>query len=129
MASLETFEGIRPRLRGLAYRMLASVSDAEDIVQDAWIRWQAVNETAVENAAAWLSTTVTRLCLDRLKSARLQREQYAGTWLPDPVVTRKPIDPESISMGFLLLLERLTPQDTRSLEKGTRLEAMGVKQI
>jgi RNA polymerase sigma-70 factor, ECF subfamily len=115
MGSLETFEGIRPRLKGLAYRMLASVSDTEDIVQDAWIRWQAVDETKVDSPGAWLSATVTRLCLDRLKAARLQRERYIGPWLPDPVATVEPTDPETISMGFLLLLERLTPQERAAL--------------
>ncbi|MDB4964442.1 MAG: polymerase sigma-70 factor, subfamily [Myxococcales bacterium] len=109
MASIETFQGLRPRLVSLAYRMLGSPSDAEDVVQEAWLRWQGVEEATVQSPSAWLSATVSRLCLDQLKSARVRREAYVGTWLPEPVATEKPIDRESISLAFLVLLERLTP--------------------
>lgn len=98
----------RRRLYAIAYRMLGSAAEAEDVLQDAWLRWQSA--TGVETPAAWLTTTVTRLCLDRLKSARAAREVYVGPWLPEPVATAPDdIDPESISVAFLLLLERLTP--------------------
>ena len=98
----------RRRLFAIAYRMLGSTAEAEDVVQDAWLRWQAA--TDVKTPEAWLTTTVTRLCLDRIKSARAQREVYVGPWLPEPMTTsREEIDPESISVAFLLLVERLTP--------------------
>lgn len=99
----------RPRLRALAYRMLGSVADAEDVLQDAFLRWHGAAET-IETPGAWLTTTVTRLCLDRLKSARARRETYIGPWLPEPVATAEDeVDAESISIAFLLLLERLSP--------------------
>ncbi len=98
----------RKRLLAIAYRMLGSAAEAEDVVQDAWLRQHGA--TGIENPEAWLTTTVTRLCLDRLKSARHQREVYVGPWLPEPMTTTPDeIDPESISLAFLLLLERLTP--------------------
>jgi RNA polymerase sigma-70 factor (ECF subfamily) len=78
-------------------------------VQEAWLRWQGADEAAVQNPRAWLNATVGRLCLDRLKSAQHRRESYSGTWLPEPVVTDAPIDRESISLAFLVVLERLTP--------------------
>src|SRR5215813_14617371 len=83
------FEPHRAYLRGLAYRMLSSMAEAEDAVQDAYIRWHRIGakaRAAVENPRAWLSKATTRLCLDRLKSARVQRETYVGPWLPEPVV-------------------------------------------
>lgn len=109
MGSLDTFVGLRPQLLSLAYRMLGASSDAEDIVQEAWLRWQDVDDTTVHNPRAWLNATVGRLCLDRLKSAQHRRESYTGTWLPEPVATDAPVDRESISLAFLVLLERLSP--------------------
>jgi RNA polymerase sigma-70 factor (ECF subfamily) len=109
MASLDTFTAVRPRLMALAYRMLGSGVDAEDAVQEAWLRWQTVDEMRVVDPRAWLSATVSRLCIDRLKSAQHRRETYVGPWLPEPVVTEAPIDRESISLAFLVLLERLNP--------------------
>jgi RNA polymerase sigma-70 factor (ECF subfamily) len=98
----------RKRLFSIAYRMLGSASEAEDVLQDAWVRWQAAS--GVENAEAWLVRTVSRLCLDRLKSSRHQRETYVGPWLPEPLATTaEEVDPESLSVAFLILLERLTP--------------------
>jgi RNA polymerase sigma-70 factor (ECF subfamily) len=94
---------------GVAYRMLGSAADAEDAVQDAWLRWSDVDEAAIVTPKAWLSTALGRLCLDRLKSAYARRQAYVGPWLPEPVATDEPLDIESISIGFLLLLERLTP--------------------
>jgi RNA polymerase sigma-70 factor (ECF subfamily) len=93
----------------VAYRMLGSAADAEDAVQDAWLRWRDVDEASIVTPKAWLSTALGRLCLDRLKSAYARRQAYIGPWLPEPVATREPVDTESISIGFLLLLERLSP--------------------
>lgn len=112
------FEAHRAHLFGVAYRMLGSVMEAEDAVQDAWLRWQAAPRDDVANPRAWLVTTVTRLCLDALTSARARRETYTGPWLPEPLLTaREPSSSpseriehaESISFAFLLLLERLGP--------------------
>ena len=110
--SVETFEAERRRLARLAYRMLGSVAEAEDVVQDAWLRWDRAGAGA-DNPQAWLMQTVTRLCLDRLKSARARRETYVGPWLPEPLVEELPEDPlekaEDVSVAFLLALERLSP--------------------
>ncbi len=111
------FEAERARLTGLAYRMLGSMTDAEDAVQEGWMRWHrlgADGRSAVDNPSAWLTTTVGRLALDRLKSAQRQREQYVGPWLPEPVLTSPdPADSvelaESLTIGFLTVLERLGP--------------------
>ncbi len=112
------FEAERAFLRGLAYRMLGSVTEAEDIVQDAWLRWQAHERTAVQNARAFLARIVTNLCLDHLASARVQREHYVGQWLPEPLVDVAPAgnDPArvfeleaDVSFALLQLLERLSP--------------------
>jgi RNA polymerase sigma-70 factor (ECF subfamily) len=109
MGSIETFSALRALLLSIGYRMLGESADAEDAVQEAWLRWEAANEADVRDPKAWLSTTVTRICLDRLKAVRRRREDYPGPWLPEPVVTDEPIDRESISLAFLVLLERLTP--------------------
>ena len=107
-----TFEQERPRLKRLAYRMLGSVSEAEDVVQDAWLRWDRAGATA-DNPGAWLVQATTRLCLDRLKSARARRETYVGPWLPEPLIEEIADDPveraEDVSVAFLLALERLSP--------------------
>lgn len=104
------FEARRGAMTGLAYRMLGSRADAEDVVQDAWIRWRGVEADAVTNPAGFLNKVVTRLCLDRLKSARARREVYVGEWLPEPVVDEDHQDlGEDLSVAFLLALERLTP--------------------
>ncbi len=105
------FERHRPFLMGIAYRMLASSAEAEDAVQDAWLRLQSVDSAEIADGRAWLSTTVVRICIDRLKSARARRETYPGTWLPEPVLTTTPLDLESIQLGFLVLLERLNPKE------------------
>jgi RNA polymerase sigma-70 factor (ECF subfamily) len=109
MGTSATFEMLRPHLMGVAYRMLGSAADAEDAVQDAWLRWKDVDEAEIVTPKAWLSTTLGRLCLDRLTSAYARRHTYVGPWLPEPVATTEPIDRESISLAFLMLLERLTP--------------------
>lgn len=118
-ADTATFEEWRPLLFGIAYRMLGSASDAEDVVQEAWIRWLRRADRHVENERAYLVTIVTRLCLDQLDSARAQRETYTGPWLPEPVVTDDVAAVEqadTLSLAFLVLLEELTP-----LERATYL--------
>ena len=105
----DEFAEHRPRLHAIAYRMLGSVAEAEDVLQDAYLRWHA-RTAVVQVPGAWLTTTVTNLCLDRLKSARAKREVYVGPWLPEPLATQADeIDPETVSTAFLVLLERLTP--------------------
>jgi RNA polymerase sigma-70 factor (ECF subfamily) len=107
--ALQSFETHRSSMLAIAYRMLGSTAEAEDVVQEAWLRWQATEREAVRSERAFLSTVVTRLCLDRLKSARASREQYVGPWLPEPIRTDSQVDPESISLAFLVLLESLSP--------------------
>jgi len=113
---LQDFEDQRPYLMRLAYRMLGSVADAQDIVQDAYLRWHAAQTGDVENARAFLSTIVTRLCLDQLKSARHRRETYIGPWLPEPFIEEtSPSDvaveeiASDVSVALMLALERLSP--------------------
>ncbi|MDY6962302.1 sigma-70 family RNA polymerase sigma factor [Pseudorhizobium marinum] len=104
------FEAQRPRLLRLAYRMLSSVSEAQDVVQDAWLRWRRVDLSDVQNAPSFLSRIVTRLCLDAMKSARVRRETYIGSWLPDPLP--EPDDDlraDNLTLTLMLALERLSP--------------------
>jgi RNA polymerase sigma-70 factor (ECF subfamily) len=105
-----TFDSHREFLVGLAYRMLGSVAEAEDVVQDAFLRWRDVDHDAVANPRAYLARVVSRLCLDRMKSAVSRRETYVGTWLPEPMVTT-PNEPlaQDLSLALLLTLERLSP--------------------
>ena len=110
-----SFEPHRQRLLGLAYRMLGSVSEAEDAVQDAYLRWHGTDRDAVTDPRAFLTTTTTRICLDMLKSARVQREKYVGPWLPEPVVDTAALAPdtqtelaEDLSIALLLTLDRLS---------------------
>lgn len=117
----EEFEAARPRLFGLAYRMTGSVADAEDICQDAWLKWQRVDHRDIRSAEAYLVTLTTRLAMDTLRSARHRREAYVGPWLPEPITARDapaagPAGPEaraeladSLTFGFLTLLDELTP--------------------
>jgi RNA polymerase sigma-70 factor (ECF subfamily) len=106
-----SFEHHRRYLVGIAYRMLGSVAEAEDAVQDAFLRWQGVDSEEVDEPRAYLARVVTRLCLDRLKSAQRRREQYVGTWLPEPIVGEPaPANiAEDISFALLMTLERLSP--------------------
>jgi len=111
-----TFEAERERLFAIAYRMLGSASDAADVLQEAYLRWQDASVPDVESPRAYLSTIVTRLAIDHLKSARVQRERYVGPWLPEPLVEETGASPadqlvlaESLSMAFLLVLEELGP--------------------
>lgn len=104
------FERERARLVRLAYRMLGSVGEAEDVVQDAWLRWRHVDHAGVATAGAFLSRTVTRLCLDVMKSARVRRETYFGTWLPEPVALSPEEPPgDDLTLTLMLALERLSP--------------------
>jgi RNA polymerase sigma-70 factor (TIGR02957 family) len=113
------FEEERPRLFGLAYRMLGSAEEAEDVVQDAFLRWDGADHATIVTPPAWLAKVVTNLCLNRLTSARVQREQYIGPWLPEPVLTADgllgPLETaeqrDSVSLALLVLLERLTPAE------------------
>ena len=101
------FEPLRPKLMRVAYRMLGSVADAEDVVQEAFIRWMRAERAEVRQPEAFLRRTVTRLCLDQLKSARRQRETYVGPWLPEPLVEEDEVD--DVSLPLMLALERLSP--------------------
>ena len=114
----DIFNADRPRLFSIAYRMLGSASDAEDVLQDAWVRYAAADGSTIRSPQAFATTIVTRLCLDRLKSARATREQYVGPWLPEPVLTREMDSPEatleraeSVTLAFLVLLEKLSPEE------------------
>ncbi|PAL19638.1 sigma-70 family RNA polymerase sigma factor [Sphingopyxis sp. GW247-27LB] len=102
-----SFDPLRPLLTRVAYRMLGSVADAEDVVQDAFLRWLAADRDAVNEPAAFLRRTVTRLCLDQLKSARRTRETYIGPWLPDPLVEEE--EEDDVTLPLMLALERLSP--------------------
>ncbi|KAB2340564.1 RNA polymerase sigma-70 factor [Actinomadura rudentiformis] len=115
MTKTEEFQELRPLLFSIAYRILGSVSEAEDAVQETWLRYQA-SPTQPASAKAFLSTVVTRISIDVLRSARVRREEYVGPWLPEPLLTDPYQDParsaelaDSVSMAALLLLERLTP--------------------
>ena len=103
------FAPLRPRLTRIAYRMLGSVADAEDVVQDAFLRWIGADHDAVREPEAFLRRIVTRLCLDHLKSARVRRETYVGPWLPEPLVEDGDEDPDDITLPLMLALERLSP--------------------
>src|SRR3954466_8108185 len=118
MTQIDLFEANRPALFGVAYRMLGSASDAEDILQDAWLRFSSARPDDLRSAKAYLTTIVTRLCLDRLKSARPAREEYVGPWLPEPVATAGDAGPErslaqveSVTLAFMVLLETLSPEE------------------
>ena len=114
--SVQVFERHRPRLYGIAYRMLGAVADAEDVVQDAWLRWHGAERATLENPEAWLVRVTTRLALDRLRAAKAERANYVGVWLPEPMLMPVPVTPEQIqeqaddvSVAFLFMLERLSP--------------------
>src|SRR4051795_6099548 len=96
MTSLEVFDNHRPLLFSIAYRMLGSASDAEDVVQDAWMRYSGADVASIRSPKSFATTIVTRLCLDRLKSARATREEYIGPWLPEPVLTADTAAPDEI---------------------------------
>jgi RNA polymerase sigma-70 factor (ECF subfamily) len=112
----EAFAAERPRLLGLAYRILSSYGDAEDVVQEAWIRWQSVDHGEVDNLGAYLTTVVVRLALDRARTISRRRERYVGPWLPEPIATERGPEEqaemaESLTLGFLMMLDRLNPME------------------
>ena len=118
MGTSAAFEAVRPRLFGLAYRMLGSRAEAEDVVQEAYVRWHQANETIIRNSEAWLVTTATRLAIDRLRALKVEREAYVGPWLPEPLIGSPPPPPDrdvelssDLSIAFLVLLERLAPEE------------------
>jgi RNA polymerase sigma-70 factor (ECF subfamily) len=122
MSDLDDFERLRGRLFGIAYRMTGTATDAEEILQDAWLRWQEADRSTVRNPDAYLAKIVTNLSIKQLTSARVRRETYVGEWLPEPVLTGRsefdalgPLDVvaerESVSFALLLMLERLTPAE------------------
>ncbi|WP_113538898.1 RNA polymerase sigma factor SigJ [Ensifer sp. SSB1] len=115
---MQIFEEARPRLLGLAYRILGSRADAEDAVQDTFLKWQEVDRASIDTPAAWLTTACTRRCLDLLKAAHRKRVDYVGAWLPEPIHTAAEDNAEeklaltsSLTTAFLLMLERLTPKE------------------
>ncbi|MGW1885838.1 RNA polymerase sigma factor SigJ [Streptomyces sp. NPDC001970] len=116
MAELTLFEQQRNRLWGIAYRITGSVADADDAVQEAWLRWQGLPDGEAEDPRAYLTTVISRICYDQLGSARSRREAYVGPWLPEPVISaddpedRVTLD-ESVGMAMLTVLERLTPAE------------------
>lgn len=116
--TLPVFEEHRPRLFGIAYRMLGSVADAQDILQESYLRWQQAAGEAINSPRAWLTTIVTRLCLNHLQLARVKRETYVGSWLPEPLLDEQAANPadtatlaDSLSLAFLVLLETLSPTE------------------
>ena len=113
----DTFHSHRPHLLGVAYRMLGSRSDAEDVLHDAWLRWDAADTSGVRTSEAWLTTAITRLSIDRLRKAKVERETYFGPWLPEPL-SDADMSPhfalereEDVSIAFLMLLETLSPEE------------------
>jgi RNA polymerase sigma-70 factor, ECF subfamily len=118
-ADVERFERGRPRLVGLAYRLLGSLADAEDVVQEAWLRWQQSERESIEQPAAWLTTVTSRIGLDRLRARQRDRADYVGPWLPEPIVVpMDTADPayhaelsDSLTTAFLVLLEELSPTE------------------
>ncbi len=118
MTDSTAFAALRPRLFSIAYRMLGVRADAEDVVQDAWLRWHGSDQQAVQSAEAWLVTLTTRLAIDRLRARQAERDAYVGWWLPEPIVELDERTPESsaemaseVSMAFLWVLERLSPEE------------------
>ena len=114
----DIFNSQRKRLMGIAWRMLGSHADAQDVLQDAWLRWNESDTDSLRNPQAWLVTIVTRLAIDRLRAARAEREHYAGFWLPEPLVEASPPTPQQqleradeVSVAFLTVLEQLAPEE------------------
>jgi RNA polymerase sigma-70 factor, ECF subfamily len=117
-ANVQIFSGHRDRLFGIAYRMLGSRADAEDVLQDAWLRWHEQDTSELRSTEAWLTTMVTRLAIDKLRTAKTQRATYFGPWLPEPLAEAEITTPEShaefasdLSLAFMLLLERLGEEE------------------
>ena len=120
-ADLLVFEALRPRLFLIAYRMLGMRADAEDVVQDAWLRFSTSSHDEIKSAEAWLVTITTRLSIDRLRNRKNERESYTGWWLPEPVVEMVEDTPETaaelaseVSVAMLWVMERLTPEEKQA---------------
>src|SRR5262249_58598636 len=117
----DVFQHHRGRLFGIAYRMLGSVEDAEDVVQESWLRWQCADAEEIRSPEAWLVSVTTRLAIDRLRRAATEREHYGGHWLPEPMATatespdRRVELTSDLSIAFLMLLERLGPEGRAAL--------------
>ena len=118
LPELSTFTALRPRLFSIAYRMLGTRADADDVVQDAWLRWHDADRSQLQSAEAWLVTVTTRLSIDRLRTRKTEREAYIGWWLPEPLVELDERTPESaaelasdVSVAFMWVLERLSPEE------------------
>lgn len=116
--SVDAFTALRPRLFAIAYRMLGTRADAEDLLQDAWLRWHAVDPSTLQSAEAWLVTVVTRMAIDRLRAAKNERAAYVGFWLPEPLVALDLHTPEAaaeqageLSVALMWVLERLAPEE------------------
>lgn len=114
----DAFVALRPRLFAIAYRMLGTRTDAEDVLQDAWLRWHHADQATLQSTEAWLVTVVTRLAIDRLRAAKTEREAYVGWWLPEPLVELDERTPEAaaelageLSVALLWVLERLSPEE------------------
>src|ERR1700758_749593 len=115
----ERFEEQRPQLRRIAYRMLGTVDEADDAVQEAWIRLSRTDESSVDNLGAWLTTVVSRVCLDMLRTRRSRREEFVGSWMPEPIVTmdeqQSPEDEaliaDGVGVALYVVLETLTPAE------------------
>ena len=119
------FAQLRPRLFSIAYRMLGVRADAEDVVQDAWLRWKDADPSTLQSAEAWLVTVTTRIAIDRLRSAKAEREAYMGFWLPEPLVELDERSPEvlaeqasDLSMALMWVLERLSPEERAAFVEG-----------
>lgn len=117
-ADTDTFVALRPRLFGMAYRMLGTRADADDVLQEAWLRWHRIDRAALQSGEAWLVTVVTRLSIDRLRAAKAEREAYVGFWLPEPLVAVDDHSPEAaaeladdLSLALLRVLEQLSPEE------------------
>jgi RNA polymerase sigma-70 factor, ECF subfamily len=121
LADTDVFQRYRGRLFGIAYRMLGSVDDAEDVVQESWLRWHGTDPESVRSPEAWLVSATTRLAIDRLRRAATEREHYTGHWLPEPIATpaespdRRTELTSDLSYAFLMLLERLAPEERAAL--------------
>ena len=114
--ALDDFEAQRPRLFALSYRMLGTLNDVDDVLQEAWLKWSKLDRDSIQNAPAFLTTIVTRLCIDQLRKGKRRREEYIGPWLPEPLVTSEShFEPgslaDSLTTAFLLMLERLSAKE------------------
>jgi RNA polymerase sigma-70 factor, ECF subfamily len=116
--ALQVFENNRSRLRNLAYRLLGSVSDSDDVMQELYLRWHRADAAEIRSPDAWLTTALTRLCIDRMRARQQERDAYPGSWLPEPLCIAEPLPPDAcldladdLSLALLVVLDRLSPQE------------------